>query len=106
MLQLQQLVVRVERRGRAVAALMRRTHHVAAVSEATHVGRRVVVRVAGADDALVPLGPLGVHVGQAAGCEPRRAVPLLAPVGQVVLQTEGIAAMQQKTPFAGANEAS
>lgn len=42
-LQLQQLVVRVQRGGRAVTALVRRAYHVAAVREATHVRRRVVV---------------------------------------------------------------
>lgn len=103
-LQLQQLVVRVERRGRAVPALVRRAHHVASVGEAAHVGRRVIVRVARADYALVPLGALRVHVGEAAGGEARGAVPLLAPVRQVVLQPERVAAVQQQPPLTGSDE--
>lgn len=104
-LQLQQLVVRVERGRRAVPALVGRAHHVAPVGEAAHVGRRVVVRVAAAHDALMPLRPFGVDVGEAARGEPRGAVPLLATVGQVVLQTESVAAVQQQTTFACADEA-
>lgn len=103
-LQLQQLVVRVERRRRAVPALVRRAHHVASVGEAAHIGRRVVVRVARAHDALVALGPLSVHVGEAARREPRRTVPLLAPVRQVVLQPERVAAVQQQSAFARSYE--
>lgn len=103
-LQLQQLVVRVERRGRAVPALVRRAHHVAPVGEAAHVGRRVVVRVTRAHDALVALGALGVDVGEAARGEPRRAVPLLAPVSQVVLQAEGVASVEEQSSLAGADE--
>lgn len=94
-LELKQLVVRVERRGRAVPALVRRAHHVAAIGEAAHVGRRVVVRVAGAHYALVAFGALGVDVGKAARGEARRAVPLLAPVSQVVFQAKRVASVKK-----------
>lgn len=105
-LQLQQLVVWVERRRRAVSALVRSAHHVAAVREPPHVGRRVVVCIARAHDALVTLGSLRVHVGETAGREPRRAVPLFAPVGQVVLQPECVATVKQQTTFTRADKTS
>lgn len=92
-LQLQQLVVRVERSGSAVAALMRRTYDVSSVREAPHVGWRVIVRVPGAHDALVALGPLRVDVGETSGREPRRAVPLFTSVGEIVFQPECVTAM-------------
>lgn len=74
---------------------MRGADHVASVCEAAHVGGRVVVRVTGADDALEAFRPFSIDIGQATRRETRRAVPLLAPVGQVVLQAEGVAAVQQ-----------
>lgn len=103
-LQLQQLVVRVERRGRTVPALVRRAHYVAPVSEAAHVGRSMIVCVSRAHYALKALRSFGVDVGETARSETGRAVPLLASVRQVILQTKGVSAVQQQTPFAGTNE--
>lgn len=106
MLQLQQLMVWIQRRGCAMTALVRRAHDVSPVGEAAHIGWGMVMRVAGTHDALVSFGAFGIYVGETARGQPRGAVPLFTSVCQVVLQTESVTTVQQQSTFAGADEAS
>lgn len=105
-LQLQQLMVRIQRRRRTVPALVRSTHYVAPIGEAAHIGWGVVMRVAGPHDAFVSFRTLGIYVGETTRSQPRGAVPLFTSMCQVILQAESVAAVQQQSTFAGADEAS
>lgn len=70
-LQLQQLMVWIQRRGCAVTALVRRAHDVAPVGEAAHIWWGVVVRVTGSHDALVSFRAFSIYVGETARSQPR-----------------------------------
>lgn len=67
MLQLKQLMMRVEWSICPVAALVWSANDIPAVSETTYIRGRVVVGIAGANDAFVALGSFCVHVGEATG---------------------------------------